>query len=131
MAQRVVTEIKLAAVWYPVSQWEAAKAFYGEILGLEVTQVNDDLGWAAYNSGSLPLFIIRRPELVAGGGAVATFRVADLEALHDRLVSSGAQVDEQLQLSGNLLIMTFYDPDGNRLEAAQVMEELSSGPSSN
>ena len=124
MAQRVVTEIRLAAVWYPVSQWDAAKAFYGEILGLEVTQVNDDLGWAAYNSGSLPLFIIRRPELVAGGGAVATFRVADLEALHDRLVSSGAQVDEQLQLSGNLLIMTFYDPDGNRLEAAQVMEEL-------
>ena len=124
MAHRVMTDIKLAAVWYPVSQWDAAKAFYGEVLGLQETQVNDDLGWAAYNSGSLPLFIIRRPELVAGGGAVATFRVDDLEALHDRLVTSGAQVEEQLQLSGNLLIMTFYDPDGNRLEAAQVMDEL-------
>ena len=123
-SRKAVTEMKLAAVWYPVSQWDEAKAFYGEVLGLEETQVNDELGWAAYNSGSLPLFIIRRPELVAGGGAVATFRVDDLEALHDRLVTSGAQVDEQLQLSGNLLIMTFYDPDGNRLEAAQVMQEL-------
>ena len=124
MAQRIMTDIKLGAVWYPVSQWDAAKTFYGEVLGLNETQVNDELGWAAYGAGSLPLFIIRRPELVAGGGAVVTFRVPDLEALHDRLVSSGAQVEEQLQLSGNLLIMTFYDPDGNRLEAAQVMEEL-------
>jgi predicted enzyme related to lactoylglutathione lyase len=124
MAHKVMTDIKLAAVWYPVSQWDAAKAFYGEVLGLEESQVNDELGWAAYNSGSLPLFIIRRPELVAGGGAVATFRVDDVEALYDRLVTSGAQVDEQLQMSGNLLIMTFYDPDGNRLEAAQVMPEI-------
>ena len=124
MAHNEAGDIRLAAVWYPVSQWEAAKAFYGEVLGMEASQVNDELGWAAYNSGSLPLFIIRRPELVAGGGAVATFRVADLEGLHDRLVTSGVQVDEQLQLSGNLLIMTFYDPDGNRLEAAQVIEQL-------
>ncbi|MEO6625321.1 MAG: VOC family protein, partial [Burkholderiaceae bacterium] len=99
-------------------------AFYSETLGLPVTQVNDDMGWAAYTTGSLPLFIIRRPELVAGGGAVVTFRVPDLEALHARLVTSGAQVEEQLQISGNLLIMTFYDPDGNRLEAAQVVEGL-------
>ena len=115
---------KLAAVWFPVSQWEAAKAFYGEVLGLEETSADDRAGWAAFNSGSLPFFIIRRPELVGGGGAVATFRVDDLETLHARLVTAGALVEEQLQHSGNLLIMTFYDPDGNRLEAAQVIKEL-------
>ena len=117
--------MKLAAIWFPVSQWEESRSFYRDILGLMETGSDERAGWAAFNSGSLPFFLIRRPELVGGmGGGVATFRVDDLEALHARLVTAGAQVEEQLQHSGNLLIMTFYDPDGNRLEAAQVVEEL-------
>ena len=71
--------MKLAAVWFPVSQWEAAKAFYGEVLELVETSADDRAGWAAFNSGSLPFFLIRRPELAGGmGGGVATFRVDDL-----------------------------------------------------
>ncbi|MCC6191611.1 MAG: VOC family protein [Anaerolineales bacterium] len=116
--------MRISAVWYPVSQWEAAKTFYGEVLGLTLAQVNDTAGWAAYATDGPPLFLVRRRDLAGGtGGAVVTFECPDLEALHDRVIAAGGRVEEVLQNSGNLLIMTFYDPDGNRLEAAQVIEQ--------
>jgi predicted enzyme related to lactoylglutathione lyase len=116
--------MRISAVWYPVSQWEAAKTFYQDVLGLPLSQANDASGWAAFATGGPPLFLVRRPHLAGGtGGGVVTFACPDLEALHDRVLAAGGQVEEVLQTSGNLLIMTFYDPDGNRLEAAQVIEQ--------
>ena len=113
------------AIWFPVSEWERAKAFYGEVLGLPLRQLNDADGWAAYATGGAPLFLVRRPpETLAAhpGGPVITFASDDLEALRDRLEAAGARVSNELAHSGDLLIMTFYDPDGHRLEAAQVLE---------
>jgi predicted enzyme related to lactoylglutathione lyase len=115
--------MKMSAVWYPVRDWEAAKAFYRDVLGLDQRRADDDAGWAAFATGGPPLFLVRRPELAGmPGGAVVTFLTEDLEALHDRVAAAGYRVEEVLQNSGNLLIMTFYDPDGNRLEAAQIIE---------
>ncbi|MCC7358532.1 MAG: VOC family protein [Anaerolineales bacterium] len=112
----------LSAIWFPVSDWERAKAFYGQALGLPLRQLNDADGWAAYATGGAPLFIVRRPGLPANpGGPVVTFASDDLEALRDRLETAGARVNNDLAHSGDLLIMTFYDPDGHRLEAAQVL----------
>lgn len=114
--------MRISAIWYPVSQWDRAKAFYHEVLGLKLTHCNDEGGWAAFATGGLPLFLVRRPDLAGqGGGAVVTFDCLDLEALHDRVAQAGCRVDDVLHHSGDLLIMTFYDPDGNRLEAGQIM----------
>jgi predicted enzyme related to lactoylglutathione lyase len=113
--------MRMAAVWYPVRDWEEAKHFYGEVLGLQAARADDAAGWVAYATGGPPLFIVRRPELAGlPGGPVVTFDHPDLEDLRDRIAASGCRVDEELQLSGPLLIMTFYDPDGNRLEASMV-----------
>ena len=115
--------MRMTAVWYPVRDWEAAKRFYREVLGLAQTNSNDEAGWAAYATGGPPLFLVRRPELAGlPGGAVVTFQATDLEELRDRLAASGVEVEDLLQYTGNLVIMTFYDPDGNRLEAAQIIE---------
>jgi predicted enzyme related to lactoylglutathione lyase len=40
--------MRLGAVWYPLSKWQEAKAFYGSVLGLAQTHCNDNLGWAAF-----------------------------------------------------------------------------------
>ncbi len=115
--------MRMTAVWYPVRDWEAVKHFYREVLGLAQINCNDDAGWAAYATGGPPLFLVRRPELAGlPGGAVVTFQSPDVEELRDRLAAAGVEVEGVLQSHGNLLIMTFYDPDGNRLEAAQIIE---------
>jgi predicted enzyme related to lactoylglutathione lyase len=115
--------MRMSAVWLPVSDWARAKRFYHQVLGLAETRCNDETGWAAYAAGSVPVFIVRRPDLAGrGGGAVVTFDCPDLELLRERVAAAGCRVDDALQHSGELLIMTFYDPDGNRLEAAQIMQ---------
>lgn len=118
--------MRITAMWFPVTEWEAAKDFYGRVLALPQTHLNDADGWAAYATGGVPLFIVRRPHRAAEpgslGGAVVTFASDDLEALRDRIEAAGGRVENELQHSGDLLIMTFYDPDGHRLEASQVLE---------
>ena len=118
--------MRITAIWFPVSDWEKAKQFYGGALALPLTQVNDADGWAAYAPGGVPLFIVRRPrrggdDTSGLGGAIVTFASDDLEALRDRIEAAGARVENKLERSGDLLIMTFYDPDGHRLEASQVV----------
>ena len=121
--------LRITAIWFPVTEWEAAKEFYGGVLGLPVTKVNDADGWAAYATGGAPLFIVRRPRRPGGddtsslGGAIVTFASDDLEALRDRIEAAGGRVENQLEHSGDLLIMTFYDPEGHKLEASQVIEK--------
>ena len=116
--------MRISAVWYPISQWDEARHFYGRVLGLRETQVNDDAGWAAYATGGPALFLIRRPELAGlPGGAVVSFLTDDIETLRDAVAGAGCRVDDAIQVAGNLLIMTFYDPDGNRLEATQIWQQ--------
>jgi predicted enzyme related to lactoylglutathione lyase len=120
--------MRITAIWFPVTDWETAKDFYGRVLALPATHINDTDGWAAYATGGVPLFIVRRPPRARGddthslGGAIVTFASDDLEALRDRIEAAGARVENRLENSGDLLIMTFYDPDGHRLEASQVVE---------
>src|SRR5690242_17454873 len=120
--------MRITAIWFPVSEWEAAKDFYGRVLALPVTKINDADGWAAYATGGVPLFIVRRPRRASDdtanlGGAIVTFASDDLEALRDQIEAAGGRVESKLEHSGDLLIMTFYDPDGHKLEASQVMEK--------
>jgi predicted enzyme related to lactoylglutathione lyase len=113
--------MRIEAVWYPVSRWQEAKRFYSEVLRLPQSFCNDETGWVAYSTGGgPPLFLVRKPERVgAGGGAVVTLECPDLDALRKRLTQAGARVEENLQEGAGVRILTFYDPDGNCLEASQ------------
>lgn len=108
--------MRINAIWYPVRQWAEAKRFYGELLGLKLTHCSDEAGWAAYDVGGPPLFLVRKPERAGvPGGAAATLEPADLQATVERLKAAGVRVEEGLQ--GR--IFTVYDPDGNLLELSE------------
>jgi predicted enzyme related to lactoylglutathione lyase len=115
--------MRISAVWYAVSQWEEAKRFYCEVLGLKLNHWSDEAGWAAFSTdGGPPFFLVRRPDLVGGqGNATVTFETADLDAFHERLARAGVPV-EPIQES-NARIFTLYDPDGNRLEVSEALRQ--------
>ena len=105
--------MRINAIWYPVRQWAEAKRFYGELLGLKLTQCNDEAGWAAFDVGGPPLFLVRNPERAGvPGGAAATLEPADLPGKVAQLRAAGVRVEEGLE--GR--IFTIFDPDGNLLE---------------
>jgi catechol 2,3-dioxygenase-like lactoylglutathione lyase family enzyme len=106
-----------------VADLEAARRFYGEVLGLEETRLGerrDDRLWYLVGDGArLGLWT---PQVgIAGGrgGAHVHFAFAvpdsEIEAIHRRIVAAGAEVEGPLQLGpGRAIYVT--DPDGNVVE---------------
>jgi catechol 2,3-dioxygenase-like lactoylglutathione lyase family enzyme len=106
-----------------VSDLEASRAFYRDLLGFEETlygEGRDDRCW--YLVGDSARLGIWTPQVgIAGGrgGAHVHFAFAledsDLDALHSRLEGAGAEIEGPIQLGpGRAIYIT--DPDGNVVE---------------
>ena len=113
--------MKIAAVRYAVDQWQAAKRFYSEVVGLTLLDSDDGTGHAKYDTeGGPPLELVRQPVSAGTGrGAIVSLACPDVEVLRARLVEAGARVDDDLLESRTARRLTFYDPDGNAIEAVQ------------
>ena len=106
-----------------VSDLDAARAFYGDLLGFEETlygEGRDDRYW--YLVGETARLGIWTPQTgLAGGRGGAhvhfAFHVADdeVDRIHARLTAAGADVEGPIQLGpGRAVYVT--DPDGNVVE---------------
>lgn len=113
-------------VWYNVSDLGRAKKFYGETLGLPVSMVSDEAGWAEYghpHQSHLAVNLWRGPEPIppALGGATATFTCDDVRGSIERLRAKGVRCEEVEEVAGMVILAGFFDPDGNRLQLAQSL----------
>ncbi len=111
-------------VWYNVTDFARAKKFYGETLGLPVAAQIDGVGWIEYgrpNQTHLALNEWRGPEPMppTNGGATATFACDDVRGAIARLRAKGVRCDEVDEIPGMVILGSFYDPEGNRLQLAQ------------
>lgn len=103
-------------VFYGVCNMERAVAFYGEVLGLELSQ-RFGSDWAQFTVGQTDLGL--HGELATPphqGGATVTFRTPDIRALE----AAGAKKDV-VEDMGGALSLEFNDPDGNKLVAVQLL----------
>lgn len=119
-----VPVVGIASVWYPVSNWERAKRFYGEALGLRLLSADDQAGWAAFAAeSSVPFFLVRQPAYDGDReGGVVSFKVTEADAMLERLIAAGARVGPT-DLQPAIRNITVYDPDGNRFELTEAREE--------
>jgi predicted enzyme related to lactoylglutathione lyase len=113
--------MRIASVWLPVEQWQAAKRFYAELLGLEMTACDDGTGRATFATGGGPTIVVARmPERSAqAGGAVVRLECESVDALKLRLSEAGMRVEPHILESRTSRVLRFYDPDGNCLEAVE------------
>jgi predicted enzyme related to lactoylglutathione lyase len=116
----------LNVVWYNVTNWERAKRFYRDTLGLPVAVEIDDAGWVEYghpNQTHVAINLWRGPEPMppTNGGATVTFGCEDARAMVAKLRSKGVRCDEVEEIPGTVILGTFYDPEGNRLQFAQSL----------
>jgi catechol 2,3-dioxygenase-like lactoylglutathione lyase family enzyme len=120
----VATIERLAHVGIHVFDVQSQLAFYRDVLGLQVTDIDEPAGL---------YFLSSRPEeehheilLCAGRTAgrdelllqQISFRcpsLADVKEYYDRLVAAGVRI-EYTVTHGNAIGVYFYDPEGNRLE---------------
>ncbi len=115
---------KLSIVSYTVSDWQRAKKFYAETLGLPVAAfITDEVGWMEFGEKDdvhLGIMLWRSPGPMpkGPGGGIAVFSVDDAYAAVAELRRKGVKCDEVIAVPNMVTYADFYDPDGNRLQVA-------------
>jgi predicted enzyme related to lactoylglutathione lyase len=108
--------------WYQVNDINAAKKFYGDVLGLKKTFEME--GWCEFShaDGGASIGLNQLREGDDERGATVVLRVDDLARAQAELVAKGVRFEgEVLEVPGAVRIATFRDPDGNRLQLCQVL----------
>ena len=106
-----------------ITDWEAAKKFYSEVLEWPVAYGDDQFGWFEYGRENETHVSINRwddPATVPPrqGGATIVFTVDDADQVTAALRAKGVKCDEVVNIPGVVKYGTFYDPEGNRPQFA-------------
>ena len=116
----------MSLVFYNVTDLERAKEFYQKTLELTPMFAMEDIGWVEYTAGSGANVAINKVSTgakMAPGGATAVFSVDDIEWTRGKLEEKGVVFEgDILTIHDVVRLTTFFDPDGNRLMLAQIME---------
>lgn len=123
MAERPLVD-RIDTIILRVRDYEAAADWYAERLGLQATYTDpvEGLVVVAFDGHSLTLWQLKPGELLPPQGTCVPYPIfvtADVAALHAELQARGVAV-EAVQQAGGVRSFTFWDLDGNRLEACQV-----------
>ena len=115
---------ELAFVGYPVTDFDRARRFYGEILGLKETITfgeKDAIDWLEYDLAGQTLALAKASEQwqpnANGGGAC--LEVEDLDAAVDYLKGHDVRIAMDILDCPYCRIALIADPDGNTLALHQ------------
>lgn len=114
---------------FAVDDLDAAKRFYGETLGLGVTELSEEFGVASIQlAGDRDTLVYSKPDFVPAGYTILNFEVDDVDAAVDDLVERGVEMeryegfdqDEKGIARGQgPSIAWFKDPAGNILSVLE------------
>jgi predicted enzyme related to lactoylglutathione lyase len=107
----------VAAVWLPVTDMARAVEFYGQTLGLDVREHDDD--WSEVDANGLRIGLNgSESESPRGdGGALIAFQPdGELEQEVERLRGAGVDFPDGISEHPWGRIVPFKDPDGNDLQ---------------
>lgn len=108
-----------------VKDFEKARKFYEQTLGLQPVEIMDEDGVATYRSGDSDVFIYKSKFAGGYGATVATWVIdADIEGLVEELKKRGVtfehypdmpdtEIKGDLHVSGAMKVAWFKDPDSN------------------
>ena len=113
---------------FAVPDIAAAKAFYGDTLGLDLTEENGML--TLHLAGGRDTIVYPKPDFVPATYTILNFPVDDVEAAVDELTAKGVEFQKYegeeyatdakgIMRQGGPLIAWFTDPAGNILSVLQ------------
>jgi catechol 2,3-dioxygenase-like lactoylglutathione lyase family enzyme len=111
-----------------VSDLERSIAWWSEMLGFEPTYVMKEYGWCelATSIEGVGLGLGQVEEVKVSGGVTPTFGVSDIDAARGHMESRGVRFDgDTYEISGQVKLCTFYDPDANPFMLAEVLDDKS------
>jgi catechol 2,3-dioxygenase-like lactoylglutathione lyase family enzyme len=107
-------------VWYRVRDLRSGRDFFTRVLGFEEIYFDVEGNWARLKKSGMEIGLAEgEPE----AGGVATIDVSDIKAEAERLRAEGVEVGTVLELHDEMRLLDVYDPDGNRIQLAQPLDE--------
>jgi predicted enzyme related to lactoylglutathione lyase len=112
-----------------VTDWEAAKKWYREVLEWPVDFSSDEAGWEEYALDNKSHVSISRSDHATthtlgapegAGGTTLVLSVQDAHAATAALKKKGVKCDEVVTIPGMVTYGTFYDPFGNRIQFVEI-----------
>lgn len=103
----------------PTQDWEAAKKFYGEVLGLPFAKQWGDMPAGEFETGNVTLAVMQSDAFgqeFKPHSAPFAFHVDDVEAARAELENQGVEFMGETIDSGVCHQAIFKDPDGNVLD---------------
>jgi predicted enzyme related to lactoylglutathione lyase len=114
--------MKVKVSWFGVDDFESAKKFYGQVLGLKKTFEAQEWAEFAGAEGQESIGIAANPRAGKEPGATVVLDVNDIEREQKRLESAGVKFEGKTEeIPGIVRLATFRDPHGNRLQLAQAL----------
>jgi catechol 2,3-dioxygenase-like lactoylglutathione lyase family enzyme len=117
-------DVSQAFSGFSVNDIDTARKFYGETLGVPVTEQYGMLRLEA--GGGQPILVYPKPDHEPGTYTILNFPVADIEAAVDELAGRGVAMErlegtdaKGINRQGGPLIAWFRDPAGNWLSVIQ------------
>jgi predicted enzyme related to lactoylglutathione lyase len=114
---------------FAVDDIEAAKRFYGETLGVGISELSEEHGLISLQlAGGRDTLVYRKPDFVPATYTVLNFEVDDVDAAVDELSSKGVsferydefdQDEKGIARGPGPSIAWFKDPAGNILSVLQ------------
>lgn len=117
-------KLQVMLAWYNVKDFEKAKKFYGNVLGLKT--VFEMPGWAEFShaqgAAAIGVAAPRPDRSDEATGATVVLGVDDMDAARKELSGRGVKFDGAVEeIPGIVRISTFSDPFGNRVQLAQSL----------
>lgn len=113
-------------VWFHVTDWNRSKQFYTETLGMQITFVDEEMGWMELRDPenlvvlALKKWTFNEP-MPTGGGGCPIIQVEDLASTKEELETRGVEfAGPVIEVQGIRRLATFYDPDGNPVSLTQI-----------
>jgi len=105
-------------VCVPTKNWEEAKDFYGDTLGLERSKRWGGMPASEFETGSLTIALMQSDAFgleFAPHSLPIALQVDDVQATREALEAKGVRFAGDIVDSGVCHMAYFEDPDGNRL----------------
>jgi CreA protein len=114
--------MKLTVAWFSSKDFEQAKKFYGETLGLKKTLEIEQWAEFAGAEGEAAIGVSGGGHAANEPGATVVLRVDNIERERKRLEANGVKFEGKTEeIPGVVKLATFRDPSNNRLQLCQVL----------
>ena len=111
-------------VWVPVVDFEQAKAFYMDVLELEMVLEDEDSKWVEFQVSPGAKIAIHAVKVTNANpiGAIV-FEVENMDKTELWLAGKGIKLSDKEEIPGLVKLASFSDPDGNMIQLSQSLME--------